>query len=199
MSARRVSTAEADSDEEFGALLRQLANGERAALQQIVPLVYAKLRRIARRQLARERPGHTLDSIALVNEAFLVFGGQDKLVLANRAQFLGVSAKIMRRILIDHARARNARKRGGGTHPLSIALVEAEIPRVESDERLLALNAALERLALIDAQTVDVVEQRYFAGATEQEIARGLGISPATVRRRWAFAKAWLARELHQG
>lgn len=187
------------SEERFGELLRQLANGEQAALREIVPLVYTALRRIARRQLARERPGHTLDSIALVNEAFLHFVGQDKLVLNNRAQFLGVSAKIMRRILIDYARARNACKRGGGTSPLAIDQVEASLPRVEADDRLLALNAALERLTIIDAQTVDIVEQRYFAGATEQEVARGLGISPATVRRRWTFAKAWLARELHQG
>lgn len=197
MSVRQPT--ESNSDERFGELLRNLANGDQGALRELVPLVYTTLRRIARHQLARERPGHTLDSIALVNEAFLHFVGQDRLVLNNRAQFLGVSAKIMRRILIDHARARNAHKRGGGTPPLSIEQVEAALPRVEADDRLLALNAALERLTIIDAQAVDIVEQRYFAGATEQEVARGLGISPATVRRRWTFAKAWLARELHQG
>lgn len=187
------------SEQRFDELLRRLARGERSTLHQLVPLVYTTLRRIARRQLARERSGHTLDSIALVNEAFLYFVGQDPLVLDNRAQFLGVSAKIMRRILIDHARARNAHKRGGGTPPLSLEQVEAALTVGAVDDRLLALNAALDRLTIIDAQTVDIVEQRYFAGATEQEVAQGLGISPATVRRRWSFAKAWLARELCQG
>ena len=190
---------EQTSHDRCGELLRELAAGNQAALHQLVPLVYAELRRIARRQLARERPEHTLDSIALVHEAFLSFVAQDELVLKNRAQFLAVSAKVMRRILVDHARARNARKRGGGAAPLSLEAIDGASPHVAVDGRLLALNAALDRLAGIDAQAVSIVEQRYFTGATEQEVALELGISPATVRRRWAFARAWLLRELHQG
>ena len=184
------------NEEQFGELLRQLASGDRSALQHIVPLVYGPLRRIARRQLARERHGHTLDSIALVNEVFLNFVAQDRLVLNNRAHFLAVSANVMRRILVDYARARNAGKRGSGAPTLCLDEVDIAPPRLEADHRLIALNAALDRLSTIDAQATSIVEQRYFAGATELEVARGLGISPATVRRRWAFAKAWLVREL---
>jgi RNA polymerase sigma factor (TIGR02999 family) len=192
---------EQTSHDRCGELLRELAAGNQSALRQLVPLVYAELRRIARRQLARERPEHTLDSIALVHEAFLNFVAQDELVLQNRAQFLAVSAKVMRRILVDHARARNARKRGGGASPLSLEVLDGATAsqQVAVDGRLLALNAALDRLAGIDAQAVSIVEQKYFTGATEQEVATELGISPATVRRRWAFARAWLVRELHEG
>lgn len=193
--ASRQSKDQASHDR-FGQLLQQLAGGDPAALHQLVPLVYAELRRIARRQLARERAGHSLDSTALVNELFLTFAAQDELVLKNRAQFLAVSAKVMRRILVDHARARNARKRGGGVSPLPLDALEVAHPQVAVDGRLLALDTALDRLAAIDTQAVSIVEQRYFAGATEQEVARELGVSPATVRRRWAFARAWLLREL---
>jgi len=114
MSPAGSDDAERASGDLFSELLRELAGGNPSALRNLVPLVYAKLRRIARRQLARERAGHTLDSVALVNELFLNLVAQDELVLQNRAQFLAVSAKVMRRILVDHARARNARKRGGG-------------------------------------------------------------------------------------
>ncbi|HEY0988801.1 MAG TPA: ECF-type sigma factor [Kofleriaceae bacterium] len=180
----------------FSELLQALANGDRDALRLIVPLVYTKLRRIARYQLARERQGHTLDSVALVNEVFLTLVAQDELVLNNRAHFLAVSAKAMRRILVDHARRRNARKRGDGIPAVSLEGLDAASSPVEVDARILALNAALDRLSVIDPQAATIVEQRYFAGATEHEIARGLGMSAATVRRRWAFAKAWLLREL---
>jgi RNA polymerase sigma factor (TIGR02999 family) len=180
-------------------LRRPIRRAPSSALREIVPLVYGTLRRIARCQLARERPGHTLDSIALVNEAFLKFVAQDELVLENREQFLAVSAKVMRRILVDYARARNARKRGGGSPRLGLEEIDATAPRFEPDARFLALNAALDRLSAIDAEAAAVVEQRYFAGATEEEVARALCISGATVRRRWAFAKVWLVRELREG
>jgi RNA polymerase sigma factor (TIGR02999 family) len=178
-------------------LLRELGEGNQAALRELVPLVYDELRRMARRQLSRERVGHTLDSVALVNEAFLNLVGQDALAVENRAHFFGVSANCMRRILVDYARARNADKRGGGARPVSIDDAEPAMPAPDA-ERLLALDSALERLAEIDAEAVQVVEHRYFAGATEEEAARAIGISPATARRRWAFAKAWLQRELNE-
>ena len=179
-------------------LLGELGEGRRAALNDLVPLVYEELRRLARRQLVRERVGHTLDSVALVNEAFLNLVNQDGLALENRAHFFGVSANAMRRILVDHARARNADKRGGGIRPVSIDDVEPVMPAPDA-ERLIALDAALERLSAIDEEATRIVEHRYFAGATEEEAAAALGISPATARRRWAFAKAWLKRELGQG
>jgi RNA polymerase sigma factor (TIGR02999 family) len=179
-------------------LLHDLGAGKRSALNELVPLVYAELRRMAGRQLARERVGHTLDSVALVNEAFLNLVGQDQLALQNRAHFFGVSANVMRRILVDHARARNAEKRGGGQRAASLDDVEVGAPTTDAD-RLLALDSALMELATIDEEAVKVVEQRYFSGATEDEAARALGISPATARRRWAFAKAWLQRKLDAG
>jgi RNA polymerase sigma factor (TIGR02999 family) len=178
-------------------LLRDLGAGKRSALNELVPLVYAELRRMAGRQLARERSGHTLDSVALVNEAFLNLVGQDQLALQNRAHFFGVSANVMRRILVDYARARNADKRGGGARSESLENVEVALP-VADAERLLALDTALKQLATVDEQAAKIVEQRYFSGATEEEAARALGISPATARRRWAFAKAWLQRELNE-
>ncbi|MDB4980932.1 MAG: subfamily polymerase sigma-24 factor [Myxococcales bacterium] len=178
-------------------LLHDLGAGKRSALNELVPLVYAELRRMAGRQLARERAGHTLDSVALVNEAFLNLVGQDQLALQNRAHFFGVSANVMRRILVDHARARNAEKRGGGQRAVSLDDVEVGMPAADA-ERLLALDAALVELATIDEEAVRVVEHRYFSGATEEEAARALGISPATARRRWAFAKAWLQRKLDE-
>jgi RNA polymerase sigma-70 factor, ECF subfamily len=176
-------------------LLQQVGTGDREAMERLVPLVYNELRRLARRQLSRERAGHTLDSVALVNEAFINLTADEGLALQNRAHFFGVSANAMRRILVDYARARNADKRGGGLRPVPLDKVDVAMPAADA-ERLLALDAALERLALIDAEAAQVVEHRHFAGATEEEAARALGMSPATARRRWAFAKAWLQREL---
>ncbi len=180
------------ADDRADAPLALPAPGPRAALDRLLPLVYRELRRIARRQLARERPGHTFDSVALVNEAFLSFAKRDELVLNDRVHFLALAANVMRRILVDHARARRTAKRGGGAH----FTVEVPGQRPIDAEGLLALDRALERLAVIDAQAARLVEQRYFAGATEEETSRALGLSPATIRRRWAFAKAWLQREL---
>jgi RNA polymerase sigma factor (TIGR02999 family) len=177
-------------------LLQQLGSGDREALDDLMPLVYAELRQMARRQLSRERAGHTLDSVALVNEAFLNLAGEDALALQNRGHFFGVSANAMRRILVDHARARNADKRGGGAQPVPLDDAEPALPAADA-ERVLAIDAALQKLSAIDEQATRIVEFRYFAGATEQEAAQALGISPATARRRWAFAKAWLQRELN--
>jgi RNA polymerase sigma factor (TIGR02999 family) len=178
-------------------LLHQLGSGNRQALDRLLPLVYAELRQLARRQLSRERAGHTLDSVALVNEAFINLAREDALALQNRGHFFGVSANAMRRILVDYARARNADKRGGGAQAVPLDDFEPGLPPADSD-RVLALDAALERLSAIDEQATRIVEFRYFAGATEEEAAQALGISPATARRRWAFAKAWLKRELNE-
>jgi RNA polymerase sigma factor (TIGR02999 family) len=190
-------TEQAAGSDRITHLLREISGGKRQAMNDLVPLVYTELRRMARRQLRHERVGHTLDSVALVNEAFMNLVAQDELAVQNRAHFFGVSANIMRRILVDHARARNADKRGGGARPLSIDDVQPALPAVDA-ERILTLDAALERLAAIDAEAAQIVEQRYFTGATEEEAARALGLSPATARRRWAFAKAWLQRELNE-
>jgi RNA polymerase sigma factor (TIGR02999 family) len=184
-------------------LLRAIGgDGEehRAALAELMPLVYDNLRHMARRQLGRERRSYTLESAALVNEAFLKLAGEDALALQNRAHFFAVSANVMRHILVDHARARNASKRGGGQPALPLEDHEAEVMLPASEaERVLALDEALQRLAAVDEEASRIVEFRFFAGATEEEAARALGISPATARRRWAFARSWLKRDLDAG
>jgi RNA polymerase sigma factor (TIGR02999 family) len=193
-------------------LLRALGRGDETVLGDLMPLVYGHLRRLARAQLARERPGHTLDSVALVSEAFLRLHGSDQPpAWESRAHFFGVAAGVMRRILIDQARARAADKRGGGDRPVTLdeaarpavgaGLAGQEIPLAaarsfESPEGLLALDAALRELESIDGEASRVVELRFFAGATEEEAAEAMRLSPATARRRWAFAKAWLQKAL---
>ena len=176
-------------------LLASLRGGDRAALDALFPLVYDELRRLARRHLAREQPGHTLDSVALVNEAYLKLVDQDGVRLQNRAHFFGVSARAMRAILVDHARARNAAKRGGGAVAVPLDEV-AELLSDEQAERLELLDDELARLAAVNADATRVVECLYFGGLTLEETAEALGMSVATVRRRWSFAKAWLGRAL---
>jgi RNA polymerase sigma-70 factor (ECF subfamily) len=178
-------------------LLRALGQGEKQALDELMPLVYEQLRQLARRQLSQERTGHTLNSVALVNEAYLRLSAGDEIAWQNRAHFFGVSAKVMRRILVDYARTRNAQKRGGGKQPIPIEDMEIAAAMTGPEaEHLVALDAAIERLSGIDETASQIVEFRFFAGATEEEAAVALGVSPATARRRWAFAKAWLKREL---
>ena len=176
-------------------LLESLRGGDRDALDALFPLVYDELRRLARRQLARERPGHTLDSVALVNEAYLKLVDGDGVRLANRAHFFAVSARAMRAILVDHARARNAAKRGGGGVPVPLDEV-AELLSDEQAEHLEALDDGLARLGEVNAEATRVVECLYFGGLTLEETAAALDMSVATVRRRWSFAKAWLGRAL---
>lgn len=185
------------SQREVTRLLIDLSDGNREALDQLIPLVYAELRRIANRQLGRERPGHTLDSAALVHEAYLKLVNQDGVEWQNRAHFFGIAARSMRSILIDHARARGAAKRGGGISVLrleQIAAFASEVP----DDQLIALDETLTRLAGISPEASQTVELRYFGGLTLEEVAVVLGLSLRTVRRRWAFAKAWLQRELRE-
>lgn len=179
-------------------LLDALGDGDRGAVDALFPLVYEELRRLARRQLAGERPGHTLDSVALVNEAYLKLVDHDDVRWQNRAHFFGISARAMRAILVDYARARNAAKRGGGEAVVPLDAV-AELLAAEQAEHLEALDEALHRLAAVNAESSRVVECLYFGGLTLDETAAALGLSVATVRRRWSFAKAWLGRALDAG
>jgi RNA polymerase sigma factor (TIGR02999 family) len=176
-------------------LLLELGGGNRQALDALMPLVYDELRRMAHRQMASERAGHTLDSVALVGEAFARLVNQQNLSAQNRAHFFGVASGVMRRILIDHARTRRAAKRGAGAPVVPIDGLTS-ILSDESAEGLLDLHDALNRLAEIDAQAGRVVECQYFGGMTYEETAVALETSVMTVRRRWQFARTWLAREL---
>jgi RNA polymerase sigma factor (TIGR02999 family) len=176
-------------------LLVELSDGNRQAFDGLMPLVYDELRQIARRQLASERAGHTLDSVALVNEAYAKLARQRKLTPQNRAHFFGAASGAMRRILVDHARNRRAAKRGAGVAPLPLEGLTAVLSD-EGAEDLLDLHDALGRLSEIDEQAGRVVECLYFAGMTKEEVATALETSVSTVHRRWRFARAWLAREL---
>ncbi len=188
-------------------LLRAWAGGDARALDSVWPLVYDDLKRLARRQLAHERGDHTLQRTALVNEAFIRLAGQRSVDWLNREQFLALAAKIMRRVLVDYARRRNALRRGDGAEKLSLsdthAALEVEEAQAstfgEDDADVLAIDAALQRLERIDAPQSQIVELRYFGGLTLEETATAAGISVATVKREWSMARAWLRRELGHG
>jgi RNA polymerase sigma factor (TIGR02999 family) len=179
-------------------LLVDWSKGDQDALNQLMPLVYDELRRLANRHLRRERPDHTLQTTALVHEAYLRLVDQTSANWQNRLQFFAVAAQLMRRILVDYARSHHAAKRGGEF--IKVSLDEALAPATERDAELLALDDALDRLAAIDAQQSRVVELRVFAGLTLEETAQALNISPRTVRREWSMAKAWLHQQMkHNG
>ena len=182
------------SSPDVTALLGNWSQGDRHALDRLLPLVYAELHRIAARQLRRERVGHTLQPTALVNEAYLRLVDQRRVDWRNRAHFFGVAAQMMRRILVDHARRHNAGKRGDGIQHVSIDQVEA--PAAGDQISVLALNHALGRLEKLDQGLAQIVELRAFGGLTIEEAAHVLKVSPSTVKREWRTAKAWLAREL---
>lgn len=180
-------------------LLARWSSGDAGALEQLTPIVYDELRRIARRHLARERKDHTLQSTALVHEAYLRLIGGSGSEYQNRQHFFAVAAQVIRRVLVDHARAVNAAKRGGGAQKIVLEdQPEASAP-AENVAEVLALHEALERLAAFDPQQARIVELRYFAGLSIEETAEVIGISPATVKRDWVMARAWLARELKGG
>ena len=164
--------------------------GNRQALDEMLPLVYEELHRLAARYLSRERPDHTLQPTALVHEAYLRLINQRHVDWRNRAQFLVLAASVMRRILVNHARDRAAAKRVGGRERVSISLIEA--PSGGPDVDLIALEEALERLAALDPRKARVVELRFFGGLTTEEVAEVLEVSRATVEREWSFARAWL-------
>jgi RNA polymerase sigma factor (TIGR02999 family) len=175
-------------------LLMDWSNGDRDALERLTPLVYGELKRLAARYLRRERVGHTLQSTALVHEAFLRLIDQRNVRWQNRAHFFGVAAQMIRRILVDHARARQTAKRGSDAPKLSLDEAIALPEKKEID--IISLDDALGALAKIDPQQARIVELRFFTGLTVEETAEVLGISPATVKRDWVTAKAWLYRDL---
>jgi RNA polymerase sigma factor (TIGR02999 family) len=178
-------------------LLRAWAAGDQTALDELLPLVYDELRRQARRYMRAQPPGHTFQTTALVHEAYLRLVGQSHVDWQSRAHFLGVASKAMRSILVDHARARSAAKRGGAAR--AVTLDEAGGVADAGSRRgadVLALDEALARLAELDSRKSQLVELRYFGGLGIEEAAAVLGVSPATVKREWTTARAWLRREL---
>ena len=171
-------------------LLIDSGKGDELAREQLLPLVYAELRRLAGGYMSRERPHHTLQPTALVHEAYLRLIDQRRVDWKSRAQFVGLAAVMMRRILINHARDRAASKRGGDAERVSLSLAGDAFPRPQLD--LIAIHDALDRLATIDPRKGRIVELRFFGGLTTEEIAELLQVSPATVERDWSFARAWL-------
>jgi RNA polymerase sigma factor (TIGR02999 family) len=176
------------------ALLLAWSGGDRAALDTLLPALYADLHAQAVRALRREAIGHTLQPTALVHEAYLRLVDQERVPASSRSQFFGIAARVMRQILVDHARTRSAAKRGGAGEPVTLTESAAvmDLPAVE----VLAVHEALERLELLDPGQARLVELRYFAGFTIAETAAALGISPATAKRDWVVVSAWLRREL---
>ena len=177
--------------------LREWSGGDQAALEKLMPLVYAELHRLAKRYMGHEHPGHSLQTSALVNEAYLRLVDAHGVRWENRTHFFAVSAQIMRRILVDFARARQNLKRGGGA--LQVTLDEGLVVSPESGADLLALDEALEKLAALNPRQCKVVELRYFGGLNEEEVAAALNVSSRTVRHDWSLARAWLYRELSLG
>jgi RNA polymerase sigma factor (TIGR02999 family) len=182
------------SAHEITRLLQAWSEGEQSALEHLIPLVYEELHRLAHHYMAGERSGHTLQTTALLNEAYLRLVDSAKPSWQNRAHFFAVSAQVMRRILVDWARSRQALKRGGEVRPLELeeALVVADAPGAD----LVALDDALKALAALDPRRSKVVELRFFGGLSVEETAEVLKISPETVMRDWRFAKSWLRREM---
>jgi len=175
-------------------LLSAWRGGDQNALERLIPIVYADLRRIAGRYMRSENDGHTLQATALVHEAFLRLTRERERTWENRAHFFGVSAQIMRNLLVDHARRVSRKKRGGDAVEIQLD-VGAELSAVDPEE-LLALDAALQRLGEVDPRSSRIVELRYFVGLTNEEIAEVIGVSEKTVKREWSTAKAWLRAEL---
>jgi len=177
-------------------LLIRWQEGDASALENLLPLVYDELRRLARHYLQSEREGHTLQSTALVHEAYLRMVGQSPVRIDSRAHFFGIAARLMRQILVDHARERKAAKRGGGCR---ITLDESAVLPQEPDLDLVALNDALNELSRLDEQQARIVELRFFAGLSIEDTSQVLKLSPATVKRNWVHARLWLQRELTRG
>jgi len=183
------------SSEGITQLLVDWGKGDQAALEKLMPLVYSELRRLASNYLRRERGEHTLQPTALVNEAYLKLVDQKNPKWQNRAHFFGISAQLMRRILVDHARQHQAVKRGGAEQQ-RISLTGAEALAQQPEIDLLALNEALDELAKMDPKQSRIVELKFFGGLSIEEIAEVLGIGHATVERDWKMARAWLRRQL---
>ena len=182
---------------EITQLLLAWNEGDESALEKLVPLVYEELRRLAKRRMRLERPDHTLQTSALINEAYLRLVDARNVHWQNRAHFFALCARLMRRILVDYARTRQYAKRGGGAQPISLDQSPPVAPERSPD--LVAVDDALHALAEVDARKAQVVELRFFGGLTVEETAEVLKVSPETVRRDWKLAKVWLLRELRRG
>lgn len=187
-----------ESSSPVSELLLHWGNGDRKALEKILPLVYNELRRLARYHLQQQRPNHTLQTTALVHEAYLRLAEEESIQVKDRRHFLGIAAQLMRWILVDYERNRRAAKRGAGATRLTLDASVAG-PSQERDVDLLALDEALDRLAKLDRQQSQIIELRYFGGLTIEDTSEFLGISRATVKRSWASARAWLLREMSRG
>ncbi len=206
---------EENPDHSVTRLLAQWRGGDEVALNKITALLYQELRALAQRHLHRERPNHTIQRTALVHEAFLRLADQQSVDWQSRAHFFALASSIMRRILVDHARARQAAKRGGGAAVLSLdqmaegkesdetaptcgrdAIAEPRDKTDEDKDDIAAIDEVLTRLATVDSRQAQIVEMRYFGGLTIEETAQALNISDATVKREWTLARAWLRREL---
>jgi len=177
-------------------LLRAWSDGDQGALEQLTPIVYKELHRLARHYMKGERPGHMLQTTALVNEAYMRLVDYKRMQWQNRAHFFAVSAQLMRRILVEHARRQNLKRGGGVQH---VSLDEAAVVGGDRPADLVALDAAMDALARLDPRKVQVVEMRFFGGLSVDETAEVLKVSPVTVMRDWSTAKAWLYRELAGG
>ncbi len=186
----------ATSPKDVTQLLIEWSNGDHAALDRLIPLVYDELRRLARGYMRREKQGHTLQTSALIHEAYLRLVDRKDVQLQNRAQFFGFAAQLMRRILVDHARSRSRLKRGGGVQLVSLA----EQAVISNDvAEVIALDDALNNLAERDPRKAQIVEMKFFAGLTNEEIADVLRVTTRTVEREWRKAKAWLYRAISKG
>jgi len=181
--------------QEVTQLLANWSQGDPTALEKLIPLVYKELRHLAHRYMEGQRPNHTLQTTALVNEAYLRLADQSKPNFTNRSHFFAVAAKAMRQILVDYAKAQQREKRGAGA--TKVELDEAALISPEQTSAILDVDEALEKLAVLDSRKARVVELRYFGGLNQDEIAEVLKISTVTIRRDWVFARAWLYTELH--
>ena len=185
------------SQSDVTSLLKQFTQGDKEAAEKLIPLVYDELKRLARSYMRREAPDHTLQTTALVHEAYLKLVGQRSANWQSRSHFFGIAAQLMRRILIDHARGQLREKRGGGKAILPLKADLAFSP--EQSEELMRLDEALDRLSVLDPRQGKVVELRFFGGLSVEETSGFLGVSPKTVKRDWVVAKAWLHAELRRG
>ena len=182
------------SPQEVTQLLKAWSGGDEAAFEQLMPLVYEELRRVAKRYMGRERAGHTLQTTALVHEAYLRIAGQRRAQWENRSQLFAIAAQQMRRILVDYARSHGASKRGGAA--VKVSLDNAMLVSRERSAAALVVDESLTKLAVLDPEQARITELRFFGGLTVEETAEVIGISPATVKREWTMAKAWLTRDL---
>jgi RNA polymerase sigma factor (TIGR02999 family) len=192
----RVSSTGRAAKDQVCELLRAWSDGDTSALERLAPIVYDELHRLARRYMRGERPGHSLQTTALVNEAYMRLVGYERMEWQNRAHFFAVSAQLMRRILVEHARRHNLKRGGGVPH---VSLDEAALVGSVRAADLVALDNAMNTLAQLDPRKAQVIEMRFFGGLSVDETADVLKVSPATVMRDWSTAKAWLYRELAAG